>query len=191
MLDPILCFLPWSLCGVLFLLHKVSNYYCHPRIRDLRKGIQGFVNNYSGLLACRFFLGLSEGLDIFRHHSLYSSACQGESFHALYSISLISILGGGYKYGPHEINVAAYHLTFLIGSQLSLCQHHYRALFPACWPLPLTTWMAWVVSPGGPGYSFWYVMYQLHRETMLIGYAGRHTQLCLWSDLIFFPSSLP
>ena len=83
----------------------MSNYYYHPRVNHLRKGIQGFVDNYSGLLACRFFLGLAEGSDIFRHHSLYSPACQEESFHALYSISLISILGRGYKYGSLEINV--------------------------------------------------------------------------------------
>lgn len=62
--DPTSCFLPWSLCGVWYPLHKVSNYHCHLKIRGLLMWIQGLVHNYSGLLACRFFLGLMEGLVI-------------------------------------------------------------------------------------------------------------------------------
>jgi hypothetical protein len=171
MLDPILCSLLWSLSGVLFPPHKVTDCYCHLEIRDLLIGVQGLVQNYSGLLACRFFLGLMEGsdIDIPGHHSLHSSASQVDSFLELFSISLISIPARGCKYGIHEIGIVVYDLTFFLGLRFSMRQHRYRAHFPVYWPLLSLSSMERVVSLGGPGYSFWHVMHQLRREITLIG----------------------
>lgn len=78
------------------------------RNRDLLIGIRGLVNNYSGLVACRFFLGLMEGLSISGHHSLHSRANQVDSFLELLSISLLSIPGRGYNYGILEIGTATH-----------------------------------------------------------------------------------
>ena len=146
-----------------------GNCYCHLEIRNLLIGIQGLVNNYSGFLACRFFLGLMEGSDIPSHHSLHSSAGQVDSFLELFSISPFSIPERGCKYGIHEIGIAVYDLTFFLGLRLSTRHHRYRVHFPVCWPLLLASSMERVESPGGPGYSFWHVMHQLHREITLIG----------------------
>ena len=114
---------------------------------------RGLVHNYSGLLACRFFLGLVEGTNIATHHSLHSSDGQVVSFLALFSISLFSILASGYKYGIREIIAVFYKLTFFLELQFFTRQHHYRVLSPDCWPLPLTISMERVASPGGLGYS--------------------------------------
>ena len=141
-----------------------GNCYCHLEIGDLLIVIRGFVHNYSGLLACRFFLGLMEGSNIPWHHSLHSSAVQVDSFLELFSISLFSIPGRGCKYGIHAIRVAIYDLMFFLGLRLSMRHHRYLAHFPVCWPLPSTSSMERVVSPGGPGYSFWYVVHRLRRE---------------------------
>ena len=159
MLDPILCFLLWPLFGVQLPLHKVNVTVILRSEICLYIGIQGFVHNYSGLLACRFFLGLMEGSHIPIYHSLHSSAGQVDSFLELFSISLFFIPGRGCKYGIHAIRVALCDLTFFLGLRLSMLHRRYRAHFPVCWPLPSTSSMERVVSPGGPGYSFWYVVH--------------------------------
>ena len=87
-----------------------GNCYCHLNIRDVLIGIRGLVYNYSGLLACRFFLGLMEGSDIPRHRSLRSSTGQVDNFLGLFSISLFSIPGRGCKYGMREVGAAIYDL---------------------------------------------------------------------------------
>ncbi|KAG8216450.1 major facilitator superfamily domain-containing protein [Butyriboletus roseoflavus] len=69
--------------------------------------LQGLVNNYSGLLACRFFLGMMEGLDIPEHRFLYLSVVQVVFYLELFSISLFSILGRGCKYGMHQVSAVA------------------------------------------------------------------------------------
>ena len=157
-----------------------GNCYCHLDIKDSLIGIQGLVHNYSGLLACRFFLGLMEGSDIPRHHSLHSSVGQVDSFLELFCISLFSIPARGCKYGIHEIRVAVYDLTLFLELRFSLRHHRYRAHFPVCWPLLSTSLMERAVSPGGPGYSFWYVVDRLRRDIKLIG-IGRKAYLALSS----------
>ena len=100
--------------------------------------LKGLVNNYSGLLACRFFLGLIEGLDIPEYLSLYSSVAQAVCCLELFSISLSSILGRGCKYGMHQVGVGVSYLTYFSGLRFSLCLHHWREPSPVCWPLPST-----------------------------------------------------
>ena len=92
---------------------------------------QGLVHSYSGLLVCRFFLGLVEGEDIPRRHYLHSSAGQAVSFLALFSISLLSILASGYKHGIYEVGIAAYSLTLFLELWFSTRHHHWQVPSPA------------------------------------------------------------
>ncbi|KAN0085878.1 hypothetical protein V8E55_007012 [Tylopilus felleus] len=75
---------------------------------------QGLVDNYSGLLTCRCFLGLLEGVDLPRHRSVHSSVGQVVSFQGLFSISLLSILANDYKYDIRDISLAVHNLIFAL-----------------------------------------------------------------------------
>jgi hypothetical protein len=58
MSDQIACFPQWSLCGALFARYKV----CFAGVEVVLDLISaGLIQDYRGLLICRFFLGLFEG----------------------------------------------------------------------------------------------------------------------------------
>lgn len=75
-----------------------------PREHSLME-YQGLVHNYSGLLACRFFLGLVEGLMIAGHHPRHLLLVQAVFFPESSSISLSSIPERGFRYGANGMRV--------------------------------------------------------------------------------------
>lgn len=101
---------------------------------------QGFVKNYSGLLACRFLLGLTES-SVDPGCIYLIAMCVLHFSHQRYNGPEFFLLGGTSVVRPRNGSVSSLLLQLLV------------VLSPVFWPTLLPTWMARQGWPVGNGCS--------------------------------------
>lgn len=123
---------------------------------------QGFINNYAGLLAARFFLGLTEGAilpvclqrcTLQRDMAKPSGWCMGHPVALVVHHQPIDLSANAVRARSHTFPPFTAAPTSASVSPSFSLPRRLRVPFRACWPRLWCRWRAWAGSAAGLGSS--------------------------------------